>query len=391
MKENRKVKEFYNPPTLLLKQAEIASAFMQSTNWNFYGRWFGSLQKLFKTAAGATFAGCFGYGPHPVLEVTPRCNLNCIHCEVRGGELKNDPPIESVYRMIDSIATVPEFRMLVLSGGEPLIRPDIYDIIKYARDLGFEVVIATNGTLITEEVARKLSKLEIAGVAISLDFMEPELHDKFRGIKGAWERAINGIKNSINAGLYLQINITLSKLNYNELPQLLKFADDLGSHVILLYQFQPFGRGSVRNDIALTPDEFLEVIKKVAEMQRDLKTLVVPIGLPEYFAYLTDRVHNFKNLFRGCNAGLGMFYVKWNGDVWPCVFLQIKVGNVLEKPAIEIWRNNDFLNKLRDRNNLEEPCRSCKYRDYCGGCRSRAYNITGNPFAKDPACPFYKD
>ncbi|PCN50247.1 radical SAM protein [Candidatus Geothermarchaeota archaeon ex4572_27] len=386
--QSKRVLPFYSPPTLIARQAAVALAFKAATGWRFEGRWLRSLRVLLRVAAGAKFAGCFGYEPHPVLEVTGRCNLSCIHCEVRGGELDADPPLPQVYRMIDSIATVPEFRMLVLSGGEPLVRPDIYEIIRYARDVGFEVTIATNGTLISREVARKLSSLDITGVAVSLDFVEPELHDRFRGASGAWSKAMEGMKHAVEEGLYLQVNITLSRLNFHELPQLLRLADELGSCVVLLYQFQPFGRGALREDIALTPAEFLSVMRTVASLQRDLETLVIPVGLPEYFAYLSGKTPFSGRLFRGCIAGRGMFYVRWNGEAWPCVFLQLSLGNVLEKPALEIWRENELLSRLRDRANLGEPCRSCRYREVCGGCRSRAYLATGNPLAADPACPF---
>ncbi|RLG89871.1 MAG: radical SAM protein, partial [Candidatus Hecatellales archaeon] len=201
------------PPTLIMRQAATALAFKTATGWKFEDRWLKSLGKMLKVAAGAKAAGCFGYEPHPVLEVTGRCNLKCPHCEVRGGEVEKDPPLTHVYRMIDSIATVPEFRMLVLTGGEPLLRQDIYKIIKYAKNSGFEVTIATNGTLISRETAKKLSSLDITGVAVSLDFIEPELHDKFRGVSGTWEKVMEGMKNAVEEGLYLQVNIALSKLN----------------------------------------------------------------------------------------------------------------------------------------------------------------------------------
>jgi len=377
----------YNPFSTFLRQVATALAFKRATGWRFEGRWLRSLGSLLKVAAGARVAGCFGYEPHPVLEVTGRCNMKCIHCMVRGGEEIKDPSLKTVYRMIESIATVPEFKMLVLTGGDPLLREDIYEIIKYAKDLGFEVTIATNGTLITKKVAKRLSSLDVTGVAISLDFIEPGLHDKFRGVPGTWDRTITGAKNAVDEGLYLQINIALSKLNSGELPQLLRFADDLGSYVVLLYQFQPFGRGSSRENLALTSPEFLQVIETVARIQKELETLVVPVGLPEYFAYLSEKTTVFRRMFRGCISGGGMFYVKWYGDVWPCVFLQKSVGNVLEEPALEIWRESTLLNELRDRRNLEEPCRSCKYREFCGGCRSRAYLLTGNPLGADPLCP----
>ncbi|RDD53137.1 MAG: radical SAM protein [Candidatus Korarchaeota archaeon NZ13-K] len=291
--------------------------------------------------------------------------------------------------MVDSIATVPEFRTLVLTGGEPLIREDLCDIIKYARDVGFEVVIATNGTLLTEKKAKELSSLDIAGVAISLDSCESELHDNFRGVPGAWRRAIEGAENARREGLYLHINITLSKLNFEELHQLLHLADKLGSHVVFLYQFQPFGRGSPRQDLTLDASTFLKVIETVASLQSELNTLVIPVGLPEYFAYLSSKVGVLRGSFGGCMAGRGMFYVKWYGDVWPCVFLQTSVGNLLKEPAIKIWKENELLIKLRDRRNLDEPCKSCIYVENCGGCRSRAFLLTGSPFAADPMCPFY--
>ena len=383
----RRVLPPYVPPSLIIRQMAAVLAFKTATGWRFEERWIKSLNRLLKVASGARFAGCFGYEPHPVLEVTGRCNMKCIHCMVRGGEARRDPPLKTVYRMIDSISTVPEFRMLVLTGGDPLLRPDIYEIIRYARDTGFEVTIATNGTLITREVAVKLSSLEVTGVAISLDFVKPELHDKFRGVPGTWKRTIEGAKNAVEEGLYLQVNITMSKLNLQELSQLLRFADELGSCVILLYQFQPFGRGALRENLSLTSAEFFKVIKTVVSLQKNLKTLVIPVGLPEYFAYLSMKTHVLGKMFKGCIAGRGMFYVKWYGDVWPCVFLQKKIGNVLKEPAIEIWEENELLNKLRDRNNLEEPCKSCRYREVCGGCRSRAYLLTGNPLGSDPECP----
>jgi len=345
------------------------------------------LGKLLRVATGARLAGCFGYEPHPVLEVTGLCNLNCMHCEVRGGEAVAHPPITLVYRMIDSIATVPEFRMLVLTGGEPLLRRDIYKIIKYAKDVGFEITIATNGTLISKEVADRLSFVDVAGVAVSLDFIEPEIQDKFRGVRGAWKKAVEGIKNAVKSNLYLQVNITLSRLNFHELPQLLTLADELGSHVVLLYQFQPFGRGATKRNLTLTPLEYMKVIKVVASVQRTLKTLVVPVGLPQYFAYLADKASFLGKMFRGCIAGTGMFYVKWYGDVWPCAFLQTSIGNIIKEPALKIWRNSELLTKLRDRNNLGEPCRSCKYRENCGGCRSRSYFVKGDLMSADPACP----
>jgi radical SAM protein with 4Fe4S-binding SPASM domain len=371
--------------SLIIKQIATALTLRRATGWRM-GRWISSLNRLFRVAAGAYGAGCFGYPPHPVLEVTNRCNMRCIHCEVRGGEVRMDPPLENVFKMIDSIATIPEFKMLVLTGGDPLMNSNILEIIDYARSYGFEIVVATNGTLISENMARELSRRWVAGVAVSLDFIEPKLHDYFRGVPGTWIRTMEGVRNSLREKLYLQVNITISKLNLHELPSLLYLADMLGAHVILLYQFQPFGRGLKINSEMLGRSEFLKVIETTINIQKKLNALIVPIGLPEYFAYLSGKVDS--RLIHGCIAGKGMFYVKWYGEVWPCVFLQVGIGNIIKEPAVKIWRGNKILAKLRNRENLEGPCKSCIHREICGGCRSRAYLLTGNIFASDPLCPF---
>jgi len=384
---------FYNLSelSLIVKQIATALFFRRATGWRM-SRWISSLDRMFRVAAGAYGAGCFGYPPHPVLEVTNRCNMKCIHCEVRGGEVRMDPPLENVFKMIDSIATVPEFKMLVLTGGDPLMNSNILEIIDYARSYGFEIVIATNGTLISENMARELSRKGVAGVAVSLDFIEPKLHDYFRGVPGTWIRTMEGIRNSLREKLYLQVNITISKLNLRELPNLLYLADRLGAHVILLYQFQPFGRGSEINSEMLGRSELLKIMETTRNIQRNLNALIVPIGLPEYFAYLFGKADGGlmkvdNKLIYGCIAGKGMFYVKWYGEVWPCVFLQVGIGNIIKEPAVKIWRENKILAKLRNRENLEGPCRLCIHREICGGCRSRAYLLTGSIFASDPLCP----
>ncbi len=293
-------------------------------------------------------------------------------------------------KVIENLTTVKDFRMLVFTGGEPLVRSDIYKLSEYASSLGFNVVVATNGYFIDRATARRMARSGAIGAAISLDSVNPEKHDSFRGVRGAWKAAVRAMKNVVEEGMYLQVNITVSKLNIDEIDDLVKFADDLGAHVILLYTFVALGRGEVNRRLALTGEELARVIEKAAELQGNVELVISPVAAPWYYALLASRTRIpltlAKRAMVGCIAARGMFYIKPNGDVWPCPFIPVSAGNVAEKPASEIW-NSDLFKRLRDRSNLREPCRSCKYREVCGGCRARTLLKTGDLFSGDPICP----
>lgn len=351
------------------------------------------IRNLLNISAGAVGIGCFGYPIHPVFEVTSNCNLKCIHCHARGGELRADElGTRDAKKVIENLAEVSEFRTLVFTGGEPLVRRDIYELIRYASDIGFYTVIATNATLITGEVARTLKELRVGGIAASIDFIDPAMHDDYRGARGAFEAALRGIFNALNEGLYIQVNITISKRNVNQLKELIMLADKIGSHVILLYQLIPYGRGQELLDEVLDSKSFVRLIEELYNIQGRINPVTVPVGLPEYFAYLTRSINLnpevASHVFKGCVAGRGIFYIKPNGDVWPCPFLPISAGNLKEKPAIEIWKGTLF-NMFRDRRRLKDKCGRCIYREVCGGCRARAFAYSGDPLQSDPCCPFY--
>ena len=388
---SRKVLPFYVPLTYLIRQALALTTISKATKWRLSNRWIRSLPKLLRIAAGATHYGCFGYAVHPVFEITTSCNLRCIHCHARGGEnYINELDMKSAMKAIENLTSVKEFRTLVFTGGEPLMRKDIFLLTKFAHELGFNIVYATNATLITREIAKTMSKTGVIGVAASLDSLNPLKHDYFRGVRGAWKRALKGIRHVIEEGMYLQINITVSKLNYDEILDLIKFSDKLGAHVILLYHFLPFGRGELFKDLALSFEQYTNLIEKVVEIQENVELVIVPISTPYYYAYLVEKAKIPTKIARywvtGCIAARGMFYIKPNGDVWPCPFLPLYAGNIVKEEAVNIWKGKIF-ELLRNRNNLEEPCKSCSYREVCGGCRGRAYILTGNPFASDPTCP----
>lgn len=393
LRNSRRVLPLYVPPTLLVKQAATLAVFKYATKWSGLGRWITRIRNLLSISAGAVGLGCFGYPIHPVFEVTSNCNLRCLHCHARGGEKRTDElGTKDAKKVIENLANVSEFRTLVFTGGEPLVRKDIYELMEYASDLGFYTVIATNATLMTSEVARKLKEVGVGGIAASIDFVDRDMHDEYRGVRGAFEAALRGISNALREGLYIQVNITISKRNVNQLRELAMLADRIGAHVILLYQLIPFGRGRELLDEALDSRSFSRLVEELFFIQGKINPVTVPVGLPEYFTYITRSMNlNLElasRVFKGCIAGRGMFYIKPNGDVWPCPFIPISAGNLKEKPAEEIWRSPTF-NMFRDRRRLKGNCGRCIYREICGGCRARAYAYTGDPLQSDPCCPFY--
>jgi len=392
----KRVTPFYEPPSLLVQQLRSAFLIRKLTGWTQLPWWATQSGKIFRIAAGCQGIGCFGYRVHPVWEVTSRCNLKCEHCHARGGETDGHDELtteEGKTKVIDALAEVSDFKSLIFSGGEPLVREDIFELIAHAKARGFYPILATNATLITEEVARRLKAAGTIGIAASIDSTKDEVHDAFRRQKGALKMAKEGIANASAEGMYIQINITASAINRTELPDILAYADDLRAHVVLLYQFIPSGRGEDSSSLELSSEEFRQEILTVGKVQRNLHPVIAPVGLPEYWA-----LHNvMKNrgepssVLRGCICGNGMFYIKPNGDVWPCAFVPVSGGNLRSMSPEEIWNGSKLFTDLRNRENLKGKCHDCSQREVCGGCRARAYARTGDLFAEDDRCPMTAD
>ncbi|MGQ9588433.1 MAG: radical SAM protein [Thermoplasmata archaeon] len=361
------------------------------TGWGQLPWWTTQAGKIFRIAAGCQGIGCFGYPVHPVWEVTAKCNLTCDHCHARGGDEAGVDELtteEGKERVIDPLAKVPEFKSLIFSGGEPLVREDIFELIQHARSRGFYPIVATNATLITATVAEQLREAGALGIAASIDSLRDDVHDSFRKMAGALRLAKEGIANAAKEGMYIQINITASKINRDEIPEIIAYADELKAHVILLYQFIPSGRGLANVDFELSADEFREEILKTGHLQKEIHPVIAPVGLPEYWA-----LHNVmrkggatSDVLRGCICGNGMFYIKPNGDVWPCAFVPMSAGNLRTTTPSEIWHGSELFRDLRSRDNLKGICHDCSQREICGGCRARAYARTGDLFAEDPKC-----
>ena len=393
-----RVKPFYNPPSLLLRQAASALYFGYIVGWRKFPHWLSKGTRTLPTAAGAIGMGCIGFPIHPIWEVTGACNLRCEQCHASSGKIAPDElNTEEGKRLLDSIAAIKEFRMLALGGGEPLVRPDIFELVAHARGLGLEISIATNGTLLTPEMAREFKKMGVANIAVGLNANDELVHEQITRVRGSFARSKNAVFATLEAGMNLQINTTVMKENRPAIPGLLDFASEVGAQIVLLYQLVPEGRGS--KDMELSLQEYQSLTEMVAGKQKTNRASIEPTCSPQYWAYLISRNGNKPSrltvrlaeaLFKGCVAGSGLCYVKPDGQVWPCPFVPISAGNVREHSLGELWYESELFNSLRDRERLTgQKCSTCCFKYLCGGCRGRAYTHYGDYLGDDPLCFLY--
>jgi radical SAM protein with 4Fe4S-binding SPASM domain len=349
-------------------------------------------RKVLATAAGAVAIGCTGYPYHVVWEVTTRCNLDCIHCYA-GSVDSTRAELSTVEgkQLLDQIAGIDKFRMIVITGGEPLLRKDIFELVEYAGKLGFRIIFSTNGTLLTPGMAQDLARLGVVNFSISLDGFTPECHESIRRKPGSFQGAIDGLKAAAKTGVCLQVNFTAMRRNLPELPGVIDLAESLKADIVMVFQAVP-PQGE-RESLELDADEQLDLIRTIAEKQRTSRALLMPVCCPEYWAWLAGQRHfspgsGILNIaFSGCGAGRGFVYVRSDGEIWPCNFVPLSAGSVREKSFGDIWENSPLLRGFRGRpRNLGGDCAGCVHQAICGGCRGRAYARAGDLFAADPLC-----
>ena len=344
-----------------------------------------------------------------VWNFTKQCNLRCKHCYENAGPkpAPDELTTEEAKHAIDEFVNAGVVA-LAFSGGEPLVRKDFFEIARYAAEKELYVSVASNGTLITKEVARKMKESGVQYVEISLDGFE-KTHDEFRGIQGAWKRTVEGIKNCVEAGLDTCVATTVTHYNLKEIPKLLEFAEkELHANRFIAFNFIPVGKGKEIVDQDLTPQEREELLdflySKLVDENRKIDTLSTA---PQYavtsykFAFgpvvathftnraaiemLKGRTKSLAEFIGGCGAGRLYCGMEPNGDIEPCVFIPIKVGNIREQGLISIWRESQVLKQIRNRD-LFKGCGECEYKYICGGCRARAYAYFNDLQGPDPGC-----
>jgi heme b synthase len=344
-------------------------------------------------------------------EITRSCNLFCAHCRASAayGRYPGELSTEECFHLIDEILEVGK-PILILSGGEPLIRQDVLPIAKYAVSKGLRVVMGSNGTLITRDMAAKLKDVPISRLAISLDFPVAELQDDFRGKAGAFETAMAGISNTRRAGVEVQINSTITELNVAYLDELLSLALNAGATAFHPFLLVPTGRGKGLESVELSPEQYEKTLNWIYEKQTWLgdRMLFKPTCAPHYLRVARQRQkqgrvtgavgatksttatghHPMHSITRGCLAGTGFCFVSYQGQVQGCGYLDVAAGNVREKSFGQIWSDSPLFRNLRDLSNLMGKCGVCEYKKICGGCRARAYETTRNYLESEPYCVY---
>lgn len=308
---------------------------------------------------------------------TFKCDLRCAHCymDAQERESRQELTTEEGKMLIDQIAEVGS-PVLVLSGGEPLMRKDIFELAKYGTEKGLRMAMGTNGIGISDEVAKKLLASGISKVAISVDSSTPEIHDEFRGVPGSWAKAMEGIKACLRNGLGVQFNTTVTVQNFDDIDNILKLAEGLGVKDMHLFFLVPTGRGTEVEDI--TPTMYEEMIRNVLTKYEDSELNVKPTCAPQFMRIADQMGIDMSKWTRGCIAGINYCRIYPEGEVTPCPYLPIKLGNIRETSFKEIWENSEILQTMRDYDNLTGRCGACEYKQKCGGCRARAYGLSSN-------------
>lgn len=336
-------------------------------------------------------------------EITRRCNLRCVHCRSASEMEVNGHPdfsSEEAFRIIDDIASYAK-PVLVLSGGEPLIRSDVFDIAKYGTEKGLRMCLATNGTLVTEETCDKIKGSGIRIVSLSLDGSTEDVHDDFRNQKGAFSGTINATRLFKKHGIEFIINSSFTKRNQEEIPKIYKLAKELGATAWYMFMIVPTGRGEEIMNELITKEDYEEILEWHYEMEKDEDDMLVrPTCAPHYYRVVLQKSKEEKVKFqrrtlsfstggaKGCLAGQLICLIDVDGNVLPCSYFPVSAGNVKEQSFKDIWENSSLFKELRDFDSYKGRCGSCEYINVCGGCRARAYTVYGDYMEEEPFCGY---
>ncbi len=333
-------------------------------------------------------------------ELTRSCNLSCVHCRAASefGHYPGELSFEEIKATIDNITSITN-PILILTGGEPLLRPDIWDIIDYAQSKGASPVVSTNGTLLTEEIAQKLAEHHIPRISISIDFPDKERHDEFRGQQGAFEASLAGIRRAKAAGVGVQINTTVTKMNHELLEEMHELALSLDIDAFHIFLLVPTGRGEDLREVELSPEEYERALTWAYDRQKSSPLHFKPTDAPQYYRIIHQKTreegsklsaeeYGLDAITRGCLGGITFCFISHTGDIQPCGYFNLQCGNVKELGFDTIWTQSPVLNDLRDYSLLKGKCGACEYKAVCGGCRARALAESGDYMQEEPYCAY---
>ena len=336
-------------------------------------------------------------------EITRRCNLRCVHCRSSSEmEIQGHPDfsLDEAYRLIDDIVSYAA-PVVVLSGGEPLTRKDVFEIARYGTDKGLRMCLATNGTLVTDEICGKIKQSGIRIVSLSLDGADDTVHDDFRSQKGAFAGTINAARLFKKHGIEFIINSSFTKRNQEQIPQVYQLAKELGATAWYMFMIVPTGRGEEIMSELISKEDYDKILDWHYDMEKEEDLLLVrPTCAPHYYRVQLQRAKEEGEKVKrrtlkfstggskGCLAGQLICLIDVDGNVLPCSYFNLPAGNVREKSFKEIWENSDLFKDLRDFKKYKGRCGSCEFVNVCGGCRARAYSVYGDYLEEEPFCSY---
>lgn len=329
-------------------------------------------------------------------ETTRRCALRCRHCRGAARDTRYEGELSTAegLRLIEAIARFAK-PMLILTGGEPMSRSDIYDLARHATDCGLRAVMAPCGHLLDSGSARRLMDAGIRRISVSLDGADASAHDAFRGAPGAFESALHGLQCAREAGLEFQINTTVTLLNARDLPALLDLAVGLGAAAYDVFFLVPTGRGAALRDLAISPKECERALRWIETAAATAPIPVKATCAPHYARVAAARrgvagKTRGRPPASGCMAGRGFVFVSHRGVLQPCGFLDVACGDLraVDFDFRHLYETSSVFLSLADVDSYRGKCGVCEYRRVCGGCRARAYAATGDYLAEDPACVY---
>ena len=333
-------------------------------------------------------------------EVTRSCNLACKHCRAEAHEeaYPGELTTEQAKALIDTFPGVGN-PIVIFTGGEPLMRHDIFELVPYAKSKGLRCVMAPNGTLLTDENVRKIKEVGIERCSISIDAPTAEQHDEFRGVQGAFNASVTGIERLKKAGIEFQINTTVTRNNLPFFKDIFHLAQDLGAAAWHIFLLVPTGRGAELGAEVITDKDYEQVLNWFYDFRKTTDMQLKATCAPHYHRILRQRAKeegipvNFETfgldaVSRGCLGGVGFCFISHVGQVQPCGYLELDCGNVLETPFPEIWKKSQHFQNLRNPKAYHGKCGVCEYERVCGGCRARAQTMNGHYLDEEPLCSY---
>ncbi len=335
-------------------------------------------------------------------EITGKCNLNCIHCRSASSmsSFESVFDTERAFALIDDITSFCS-PVLVLSGGEPLMRSDVFEIARYGTDKGLRMCLATNGTLVDDEICERIKESGIKIVSLSLDGSTAEVHDDFRKQPGAFEGTLKAAEYFRKHGIEFIINSSFTKRNQDEIEKTYKLAKEIGATAWYMFMIVPTGRGEEIMSELISKEDYEKILEWHYEMEKnETDILVRPTCAPHYYRIVLQKskeegvkFHRRSLKFstggaKGCICGQTIAFIDCRGNVQPCSYFPVVAGNVTETSFRDIWENSELFRTLRDFSTYKGRCGSCEYINVCGGCRARADAVYEDYLEEEPFCDY---